>query len=31
MLLEDRTPMRFAVLVASAFGSFQRPPGYEDD
>jgi amidase len=27
--LEDRTPIRFAALVAAAFGGYQRPPGYE--
>ncbi len=27
--LEDRTPLRFAALVAREFGGFQRPPGYE--
>jgi amidase len=27
--LEDRTPIRFAALVARAFGGFQRPPGYD--
>ncbi len=27
--LEDRTPLRFAGLVAREFGGFQRPPGYE--
>jgi amidase len=26
--LEDRTPIRFAALVAQAFGGFQRPPLY---
>lgn len=26
--LEDRTPIRFAALVAQAFGGFQAPPGY---
>jgi amidase len=29
--LEDRTPMRFAALVAQEFGGFRRPPGYEAD
>ncbi len=28
--LEDRTPMRFAALVAQEFGGFRRPPGYEE-
>jgi amidase len=27
--LEDRTPLRFAALVAQEFGGFTRPPGYE--
>jgi amidase len=27
--LEDRTPLRFAALLAREFGGFQRPPGYE--
>jgi amidase len=27
--LEDRTPIRFAELVAREFGGFQRPPGYD--
>lgn len=27
--LEDRTPMRFAELVAEEFGGFQPPPGYD--
>lgn len=27
--LEDRTPIRFAGLVAREFGGFQPPPGYE--
>jgi len=27
--LEDRTPIRFAALVAQAFGGFRRPPGYD--
>jgi len=26
--LEDRTPIRFAALVAEAFGGFVAPPGY---
>ncbi len=26
--LEDRTPIRFAALVAREFGGFRRPPGY---
>jgi amidase len=26
--LEDRTPIRFAALVAQEFGGFQQPPGY---
>jgi amidase len=29
--LEDRTPIRFAALVAQAFGGFCRPPGYDAD
>jgi amidase len=27
--LEDRTPIRFAALVAAEFGGFQIPPGFE--
>jgi len=27
--LEDRTPIRFATLVAKEFGGFTRPPGYD--
>ncbi|MGD9099277.1 MAG: amidase [Anaerolineae bacterium] len=27
--LEDRTPIRFAALVAQALGGFCRPPGYD--
>jgi amidase len=27
--LEDRTPIRFAALVARKFGGFRRPPGYD--
>jgi amidase len=27
--LEDRTPIRFAALVAQEIGGFQRPPGYD--
>ena len=27
--LEDRTPLRFAALVAEQFGGFRRPVGYE--
>ncbi len=27
--LEDRTPIRFAALVAAEIGGFQRPAGYE--
>lgn len=27
--LEDRTPLRFAGLVAREFGGFRRPPGFE--
>jgi amidase len=27
--LEDRTPIRFAELVAQEFGGYQRPPGYD--
>jgi amidase len=27
--LEDRTPIRFAALVAQEFGGFRRPPGYD--
>ena len=27
--LEDRTPLRFAGLLAREFGGFTRPPGYE--
>ena len=29
--LEDRTPLRFAELVAREFGGFTRPPGYDAD
>jgi amidase len=29
--LEDRTPIRFAALVAREVGGFIPPPGYEDD
>ncbi|MFN8633010.1 MAG: amidase [Chloroflexota bacterium] len=29
--LEDRTPIRFAGLVAQELGGYQRPPGYDDD
>ncbi len=29
--LEDRTPIRFADLVAREFGGFQPPPGYDAD
>jgi len=29
--LEDRTPIRFAALVAGEFGGFRRPPGYDAD
>jgi amidase len=29
--LEDRTPMRFAALLAREWGGFQPPPGYEGD
>jgi amidase len=29
--LEDRTPIRFAALVAREFGGFTRPPGYDAD
>ncbi|MGH2370990.1 MAG: amidase family protein, partial [Chloroflexota bacterium] len=28
--LEDRTPIRFASLVAREYGGFQRPPGYDE-
>jgi amidase len=28
--LEDRTPIRFAALVAQEFGGFHRPPGYDE-
>jgi amidase len=27
--LEDRTPIRFAALLAEELGGFQRPPGYD--
>jgi hypothetical protein len=27
--LEDRTPLRFAALLAREVGGFTRPPGYE--
>ena len=27
--LEDRTPIRFATLVAQVFGGYRPPPGYE--
>lgn len=29
--LEDRTPIRFAALVAQEFGGFRRPTGYDAD
>jgi amidase len=29
--LEDRTPLRFAALVAEEMGGFRRPPGYDGD
>ncbi len=29
--LEDRTPIRFAALVAQQYGGYQRPPGYDAD
>jgi amidase len=29
--LEDRTPLRFAALVAGELGGFTRPPGYDED
>lgn len=29
--LEDRTPIRFAALVARESGGFRRPPGYDAD
>jgi amidase len=29
--LEDRTPLRFAALVAREWGGFVRPPGYDAD
>ena len=29
--LEDRTPIRFAALVAQEVGGFVRPPGYDGD
>lgn len=29
--LEDRTPIRFAALVAQEWGGFRRPPGYDVD
>ncbi len=29
--LEDRTPIRFAALVAREFGGFRRPPGFDAD
>jgi amidase len=28
--LEDRTPIRFAALLAAEFGGFQPPPGYSE-
>jgi hypothetical protein len=28
---QDRTPIRFASLVADEIGGFQRPPGYDLD
>ena len=28
--LEDRTPLRFAALVAREFGGFKKPAGYDD-
>jgi amidase len=27
--LEDLTPIRFAALLARAFGGFRKPPGYD--
>ncbi len=29
--LEDRTPIRFAALLARELGGFRRPPGYDGD
>jgi amidase len=29
--LEDRTPIRFAALIAREWGGFTRPPGYDPD
>jgi hypothetical protein len=29
--LEDRTPIRFAALVAQEWGGFRPPPGYDVD
>jgi amidase len=29
--LEDRTPIRFAALIAREWGGFTRPPGYDAD
>jgi amidase len=28
--LEDRTPLRFAALVAQVFGGYRCPPGYDE-
>jgi amidase len=28
--LEDRTPIRFAALVANEMGGFRKPPGYDE-
>jgi amidase len=27
--LEDRTPIRFAALLAQEIGGFSKPPGYD--
>jgi amidase len=27
--LEDRTPIKFAELMAEAMGGYRRPPGYD--
>jgi amidase len=28
--LEDRTPIRFAALLAKEIGGFRRPPGFDE-
>jgi amidase len=29
--LEDRTPIRFAALLAREIGGFRKPSGYDED